>query len=296
MRSSVAAVDAVDTAPPGSSSGQSSSGGSGSSSPQREEDTTLETEIVPLAELPGQPEQAELDLWNSLMTLDGARAAFFRRARSFFSQAGATCFCARVSLFAAPRLSRACKRLIPLPPVLFQTHSCARLCRGRRLSLHDHAQQPGVQLSRKLGTAARAANHTATDARRAAARATDHAAQAAERPQERGKGLQGRGRDYRRGRKARHDQGPRGHLQRLPPSGRRPSARPRARPPRGGRGGGADAAAARPPAATLASAAASAPSAEDPTQMLLGPGRLDMSTGDAELAMKSAAAAAARVY
>ena len=106
MRSSVAAVDAVDTAPPGSSSGQSSSGGSGSSSPQREEDTTLETEIVPLAELPGQPEQAELDLWNSLMTLDGARAAFFRRARSFFRKQAPPAF-ARASLFLPRRASPA---------------------------------------------------------------------------------------------------------------------------------------------------------------------------------------------
>ena len=105
MRSSVAAVDAVDTAPPGSSSGQSSSGGSGSSSPQREEDTTLETEIVPLAELPGQPEQAELDLWNSLMTLDGARAAFFR-ARSFFRKQAPPAF-ARASLFLPRRASPA---------------------------------------------------------------------------------------------------------------------------------------------------------------------------------------------
>ena len=118
MRSSVAAVDAVDTAPPGSSSGQSSSGGSGSSSPQREEDTTLETEIVPLAELPGQPEQAELDLWNSLMTLDGARAAFFAALALFFASRRHLLLRARLSFCRAAPLPRMqTTHRAPFPPL-----------------------------------------------------------------------------------------------------------------------------------------------------------------------------------
>ena len=54
-----------------SSSGQSSSGGSGHSSPQREEEIDV---LVPPAPLPGQPSSDELDLWESLMSLDGAGA------------------------------------------------------------------------------------------------------------------------------------------------------------------------------------------------------------------------------
>ena len=63
---------------PGSSSGQSSSGGSGNSSPQREQQEDLYA-LAPPAPLPNQPRQDELDMWEVLMSLDGARTRRGRR-------------------------------------------------------------------------------------------------------------------------------------------------------------------------------------------------------------------------
>ena len=294
MRSSVAAVDAVDTAPPGSSSGQSSSGGSGSSSPQREEDTTLETEIVPLAELPGQPEQAELDLWNSLMTLDGARAAFFRRARSFFRKQAPPAF-ARASLFLPRRPSPAhakhSSRSLPssskptaAPASAEDVASPSMIMRNNPAcnSPESWAQQlgqpttlpptPGAQQLGQPITPLKPLSDRKSAAKGFKAEGATTAAAA--------KPATTKARAATSKSAAAKQSSP------LVPKAARAAA------------SAAVAAAAQAqqqlvrPAATLASAAASAPSAEDPTQMLLGPGRLDMSAIDAELAMKSAAAAA----
>jgi len=64
------------TSTQGSSSGRSSAGGSGNSSPLREtvDDVADEVveELVPPAPLAGQPSNDELDMWEVLMSLDGA--------------------------------------------------------------------------------------------------------------------------------------------------------------------------------------------------------------------------------
>ena len=67
------------TSTQGSSSGRSSAGGSGNSSPQREPVDDVADEVVqelvpPAPPLVGQPSNDELDMWEVLMNLDGARA------------------------------------------------------------------------------------------------------------------------------------------------------------------------------------------------------------------------------
>ena len=68
----------------GSSSTQSSSGGSGNSSPQRDEDLDTLPALVPPVPLAGQPSSDELDMWEVLMSLDGARAAACKHPHARF--------------------------------------------------------------------------------------------------------------------------------------------------------------------------------------------------------------------